>query len=117
MMRADKVMRLLCWSLHFKFEWGFGRYAVHRNHGVVACAGTQNNIQAVGDYLRADGLFEGKTDRFDPVLNSTERYGVQLNVEKVPVWINSVELEILSSQKVLGPNEYPLYRGYAYNIV
>jgi hypothetical protein len=45
----------------------------------------KNNIQAVGDYLRADGPFEGKTDRFDPVLNFRERYGVQLNVEKVSV--------------------------------
>jgi hypothetical protein len=45
----------------------------------------KNNIQAVGDYLRADGPFEGKADRFDPVLNSRKRYGVQLNVETGPV--------------------------------
>jgi hypothetical protein len=39
--RADKVMRLLCWSWHSNSELSLGRYAVHRNHGVVACAGTQ----------------------------------------------------------------------------
>jgi hypothetical protein len=33
----------------------------------------KNNIQAVGYYLRADGPFEGKTDRFDPVPTSKER--------------------------------------------
>jgi hypothetical protein len=43
--------------------------------------GPQNNIQAVGDYLRADGPFEGKSDNFDPVLESKLIYGVQLNVE------------------------------------
>jgi hypothetical protein len=45
----------------------------------------KNNTQAVGDYLRADGPFEGKTDLFDPVSNSREIHGVQLNVEKVPM--------------------------------
>jgi hypothetical protein len=34
----------------------------------------------VGDYLRADGPFEGKYDHFDPVLRSKERHGVELNV-------------------------------------
>jgi hypothetical protein len=41
MMRADKVMRLLCWSWHCDSEWSFGRYAIHQKHGDVACAGTQ----------------------------------------------------------------------------
>jgi hypothetical protein len=45
----------------------------------------KNNIQAVGDYLRADGPFEGKPDRFNPIPNSRERYGVQLNVGNVLV--------------------------------
>jgi hypothetical protein len=45
--------------------------------------GPKNNIQAVGDYLRADVPFEGKNDGFDPVSDSKVRYGVQLNVEKV----------------------------------
>jgi hypothetical protein len=45
--------------------------------------GSKNNILAVGDYLRADGPFEGKDDNFDPVSNSKERYGVQLHVETV----------------------------------
>jgi hypothetical protein len=43
----------------------------------------KNNIKVVGDYLRADGPFESKNDNFDPVSTSKERYGVQLNVEKV----------------------------------
>jgi hypothetical protein len=29
--------------------------------------GSKNNIEALGDYLRADGPFEGKNDNFDPV--------------------------------------------------
>jgi hypothetical protein len=29
--------------------------------------GPKNNIEALGDYLRADGPFEGKNDNFDPV--------------------------------------------------
>jgi hypothetical protein len=66
MMRADKAMRPICQSLHCASELFFGRYAIHRNHGAVACAGTQNNIQAEGDCLRADGPFEGKNDNFDP---------------------------------------------------
>jgi hypothetical protein len=45
--------------------------------------GPKNNIQAVGDYLRADKPFEGENDTFDPVSSSKERYGVQLNAEKV----------------------------------
>jgi hypothetical protein len=45
--------------------------------------GPKNDILAVGDYLRADGPFEGKNDNFDPVLYSKERYEAQLNVETV----------------------------------
>jgi hypothetical protein len=45
--------------------------------------GPKNNIEAVGDYLRADGPFEGKNDNFDPVPSFKERHGVNLNVEFV----------------------------------
>jgi hypothetical protein len=45
--------------------------------------GPRNNIEAVGDYLRADGPFEGKNDNFDPVSSSRERYEEQLNIEIV----------------------------------
>jgi hypothetical protein len=73
----------------------------------------KNNIQAVGDYLRADGPFEGKTDNFDPVYSSKERYGVQLNVEKVLMLTVRLQLEIMATdpppKKVLGPIQYPLY--------
>jgi hypothetical protein len=31
--------------------------------------GPKNNIEAVGDCLRADGPFDGKYDNFDPVQN------------------------------------------------
>jgi hypothetical protein len=44
--------------------------------------GPKSNILAVGDYLRADGPFEGEFDNFDPVSSSKERYEVQLDVEK-----------------------------------
>jgi hypothetical protein len=57
----------------------------------------QSNIQAVGDYLRADGPLEGKTDRFDPVSNSKERYGVQLNVEKNFMLTVRLQLEIMAT--------------------
>jgi hypothetical protein len=30
--------------------------------------GPNNNIKAVGYYLRADGPFEGKNDNFEPVI-------------------------------------------------
>jgi hypothetical protein len=32
----------------------------------------KNNILAEGDYFRADGPYEIKTDRFDPFLNTKE---------------------------------------------
>jgi hypothetical protein len=48
---------------------------------LLRAQGPQNNIKAAGDYLRTDGPFEGKSDNFDPVSSSKERYGVQLNVE------------------------------------
>jgi hypothetical protein len=64
--------------------------------------GLKSNIWAVGYYLRADRPFESKNDRFDLVLSSTERYGVQLSVETVPVWILWVELEIMSSNQTPG---------------
>jgi hypothetical protein len=47
--------------------------------------GPKSNIVAVGEYLRADGPFESKYDNFDPVSSFKERYGVQLNVETVPM--------------------------------
>jgi hypothetical protein len=40
-MRADKVIRPFCQAGHCNSEWSFGRYAIHRNHGAIACAGTQ----------------------------------------------------------------------------
>jgi hypothetical protein len=40
-MRADKMMQPFCRSSHFDYEWSLGRDAVHRNHGAIACAGTQ----------------------------------------------------------------------------
>jgi hypothetical protein len=48
-------------------------------------AGTQKQHHSVGDFLRAYGPFEGKNDLFDSVSSSEERYGVQLNIETVPV--------------------------------
>jgi hypothetical protein len=53
--------------------------------GLLRVQGPKNNILTVGDYLRADGPFEGKNDHFDPVSNSKERYGAQLNLEIVPM--------------------------------
>jgi hypothetical protein len=47
------------------FESICGRKAIHRNYGAVQCVGTENNIKAVGDYLRADRLFGIKHDNFD----------------------------------------------------
>jgi hypothetical protein len=43
--------------------------------------GPENNIKAIGDYLCADGPFEGNNDNFILVQSSEERYGVQLYVE------------------------------------
>jgi hypothetical protein len=71
----------------------------------------KNNIQAVGDYLRADVPFEGKNDNFDPVSTFKERYGVQLNVEKVFMLTVRLQLEIMATdppKKVLGPIQSPL---------
>jgi hypothetical protein len=57
----------------------------------------KNNIQAVGDYLRADGPLEGKTDRFDSVPNSKERYVIQLNAETVFMLTVRLKLEIMAT--------------------
>jgi hypothetical protein len=53
-----------------------------------------------------------KYDNFDPVSSSKERYGVQLNVEKVFMLIVRLKLEIMATEppkKVLGPTQSPLY--------
>jgi hypothetical protein len=44
--------------------------------------GPKSNTKAVGDYLRADGPFDGKNDNFDPFLSYKERYGLQLDVDR-----------------------------------
>jgi hypothetical protein len=59
--------------------------------------GPKNSIKAVGDYLRADVPFEGKNDNFDPVSSFKERYGVQLNVEKVFMFTVRLQLEIMAT--------------------
>jgi hypothetical protein len=51
--------------------------------GLLHVQGSKNNIEAVGDYLRADVPFEGKNDNFDPVQSSTGKYKVQLYVESI----------------------------------
>jgi hypothetical protein len=115
MMRADKVMQLLCWSSQCDSEWSLGRYAIHWNHEVAACAGTQKQHLSGRWLLRADVPFEGKNDNFDPVSTSKERYGVQLNVEKFPcklyVWILRLWSRTKTT-KVLEPSQSPLFRGY-----
>jgi hypothetical protein len=45
--------------------------------------GPKNNIEVVGDYIRAHEPFEVKSNTFDSVPSSRERYGLQLNVEVV----------------------------------
>jgi hypothetical protein len=40
-LRADKVMPQFYQSLHCNYERYLGFDAIHRNHGAVACAGTQ----------------------------------------------------------------------------
>jgi hypothetical protein len=63
----------------------------------------------VGDYLRADGPLEGKNDNFDPVLNSKERYGVQLNVGKVFMLTARLQLEIMATDPPpKSPGTYPI---------
>jgi hypothetical protein len=47
MMRTNKVIQKVCQSSHCSFEWFLGRCAVYRNHGVVACAGTQKQQLSV----------------------------------------------------------------------
>jgi hypothetical protein len=72
----------------------------------------KKNILAVGDYLRADGPFEGRNDNFDPVSSSKERYGVKLNVETVFMLSVRLNLEIMATdqkgKKVLAPRQSPL---------
>jgi hypothetical protein len=50
----------------------FFRYAIHRSHRVVACAGTRKQHLNF-NYLHADGPFRDKNDSFDPVPSSKER--------------------------------------------
>jgi hypothetical protein len=61
--------------------------------------GPKNNIQAVGYYLRADGPFEGKKDNFDSISSSRERYGVKLNVDRVPMLTVRLHLEIMATDQ------------------
>jgi hypothetical protein len=42
------------------------------------------------------GRLKVKNDISIPFKNSRERYGVQLNVEKVPMWIACLDLEIIA---------------------
>jgi hypothetical protein len=49
--------------------------------------------------------FEGKNDNFDPTSSSKERYGVQLSVEKVFMFTISLQLEKMSSEKVMEPRQ------------
>jgi hypothetical protein len=46
-----------------------------------------------------DGPFEGKNNNFDPVPSIKARYGVQLNVDRVPVWIVCLDLEIIAADQ------------------
>jgi hypothetical protein len=59
MMRTHKVIRKLCHSSHCGSAWPLGRYAIHRNSGVVSSAGAQKQHQSGRYYLRADGPLEG----------------------------------------------------------
>jgi hypothetical protein len=43
----------------------------------------KNNNKAVGDYLRADGPFEGKNTVLTSFKSFRERYGLQLYVERI----------------------------------
>jgi hypothetical protein len=48
MIWKNKKNPLLRFSSYCASESSLGRQAIHQNHGVAACAGTQNNIKAVG---------------------------------------------------------------------
>jgi hypothetical protein len=67
MMLTNKVIRLLCQFLHWGSEWPLGRYTIIEITELLRVQGPKSNIYAVGDYLRADGPFEGKNDNFDPI--------------------------------------------------
>jgi hypothetical protein len=47
--------------------------------------GPKNNIEAVGDYLRAVGTFSGKDDYFETFQNFRGTYGEQLYEESMPM--------------------------------
>jgi hypothetical protein len=98
--RIKKVMRLLCQYLQRVSESLLGRYAVHRNHGAIACARTPKQHLS-SRWLPPRGWMttsarivrsKAKNDNFDPASSSRARYGVQLNVERVPVWIVCLDL-------------------------
>jgi hypothetical protein len=57
-------------------------------------------VQGPKNDIRADGPFEGKND-FDPFASSKERYGEQLNVEKVFIQTAHLQLEIMSSERIM----------------
>jgi hypothetical protein len=67
---------------------------------------TQNSV---GDSLCADDRLEVKNTWIRTFHVQQGRYGHQVHVETIPVWTVCEELKILSSNKVLGPSEYPLY--------
>jgi hypothetical protein len=62
MMRADIVMRLFCQSSHGDLNDPLVVTQFIETMELLRVYGPKNNIQAAGDYLRADGPFEGKND-------------------------------------------------------
>jgi hypothetical protein len=85
MMWTNKMKSLMCHSFHGGSEPSLGRYAIHRSHGVVACAGTQQQRLngRLLDYLCVNGPFEGKNMIIStPFLSSSrERHGLRLYVK------------------------------------
>jgi hypothetical protein len=71
-------MPFFCQPFKCSSESNLSRYAIHRNHRVVVCAGTQKQKnKVVGDYLLAHGRFQFRSNAIETELISAT-YGNNL---------------------------------------
>jgi hypothetical protein len=67
-MQADKIRCESCVDIHTEIQnVSLDVSQFIETMELLHVQGPKNNIEAVGDYLRADGPFERKNDNFDPV--------------------------------------------------
>jgi hypothetical protein len=97
------LIRMRTWSLsHSTKPWSCGMYSY--------CRDPKKRKNGVGDSLCADGHLVVKRIILTNFHVLQFKYGLQLNVERVPIWIACLNLEIYCPPtKVMGPSQSPLW--------